>query len=218
MHYSSFCLRRFIYLILFIFSIIYSVVIAENRETTIVILSKYHKEINQASNLFAINARLLVSAIYADRRMNYNQLDENFDVLLALQGRNNSIGISQIRVSSAKWIYDTLKDSTSKYYLGSSYSEILPEFYTEKELITQLGEPKINFLFAAAYSAMLIKRWQSKLNLAENIEIFATLYNIGPYQKDGMERIPHDNPHSNEYGFVAKDFYYSKTLTDVFPL
>ena len=81
-----------------------STIRAENKDRTLAVLSSYSSEIRKAAEEFKIPSRLLAAAIYADRRMHYNLLDHNLDVIIAKQGRNNSIGVAQIRVTTALWI------------------------------------------------------------------------------------------------------------------
>jgi len=190
----------------------------EEFEKTITLLKQYDSQINKAAAVFGIPSRLLVSAIYADRRMHYNLLDASLDVLIARNGRDNSIGIAQVRVSTALWVVKTLKDKNSPYYLGGKFENIIPGEMTRDEMINYLIFPDSNLFIAAAYSAMILKRWKDAgFDIANRVEIFATLYNLGPYRRDETEREPHRNPVANEYGYVAKDFYYSAYLRETFP-
>lgn len=77
-----------------------------------------------------------------------------------------------------------------------------------------IGLQKTNLMFAAPYSATILRRWREKgFDISNQVEVFATLCNLGTFRKDGIERHPHASPQSNEHGYVAKDLYLSSQLT-----
>lgn len=200
-------LLRMITILLFLISIPF--LHAEDNEVTIRVLTENSDAILEAAKSFHVPVRLLVSAIYADRRMHYNILDTRMDVAIARKGRDNSIGLAQVRVSTAQWVSQTLRDRQNPYWLGEEYDDLLTPVMDRDSVIVLLSDPKWNARFAAAYSAMILKRWRDRgFDISEKVEIFATLYNLGPYRKDGTEREPHENAEANEYGYVARDFYY----------
>ncbi len=192
---------------------------AEAKEQTIEALAALSPEINRVAERFDIPPRLLASAIYADRRMNYNLLDEVLDVAAAKQGRDNSIGFAQIKVSTALWVCQTVNDPESPYYIGEETREMVPFILDRNSLLHSLTEIHTNLVFAVAYGAMVLHRWRAAgYDISENPAIFATLYNLGPYRSDGSERVPHDKPKSNYFGQIAEDFYFSLELRDRFPI
>jgi len=182
------------------------------------VLENESENIIKSASIFKLSPRLLASVIYADRRMNYNLLDHTLDKTLALQGRDNSIGTAQIRVNTAIWIEENIHNPDSQYYIGKEFEKFIPKSSSRIEVIENLSKPDLNLLYAAAYTSMIIHRWEkSGFSIIDKPEIFATLYNIGPIKKYGSERLPHSNPSANEYGYVALDFYRSDFLRDIFP-
>ena len=182
------------------------------------VLENESENITNSASIFKLSPRLLASVIYADRRMNYNLLDHTLDKTLALQGRDNSIGTAQIRVSTAIWIEENIHNPDSQYYIGKEFEKFIPKSSFRIEVIENLSKPDQNLLYAAAYTSMIIHRWEkSGFSIIDKPEIVATLYNIGPIKKDGSERLLHSNPSANEYGYVALDFYRSDLLRDIFP-
>lgn len=191
---------------------------AEPHENTIRILREYADSIRIISQQWDVPVRLLVSAIYADRRMNYNLLDDNLDISIARAGRNNSIGFAQIRVSTAIWVEQVLNDTTNAYFPGDKYSKLIQSTKSRDDLITKLAGISTNLRYAAAYSIVILSRWKrAGYPINGAVAIFATLYNLGPYRDDGTERTPHANPQPNEYGIVAQTFYNSGLLNSIFP-
>ncbi|NQT66364.1 MAG: DUF1402 family protein [Actinobacteria bacterium] len=184
---------------------------------TLNLLKDESTNIIKSAEIFHLSPRLLASAIYSDRRMNYNLLDHTLDKAIARKGRDNSIGIAQIRVSTAKWVEQQIHNPKSLYYLGEEFESIIPDSLSRDEIIDTLSDSRQNLLYAAAYTVMIMQRWKKAgFDISDRPEIVATLYNIGPIKKDGSERFPNANPRANEYGYVALDFYQSDLLKDIF--
>jgi len=190
--------------------------LGEPLDRTITLFKENAKAIRHAARVFEISPRLLVSAVYADRRMHYNLLDAALDEKIAKAGRNNSIGLAQIRVSTAQWVSKTINDSSSLYSLDNEYT--LPGFTSRSDLINKLMNTEFNMFYGAAYAAMILHRWKyAGIDITDNVPVFATLYNLGPYRRNGSERKPHTHPISTEFGYVAKAFYESDLLLEEFP-
>ena len=150
--------------------------------------------------------------------MNYNLLDEVLDVAVAKLGRDNSIGFTQIKVSAARFVCEQAGDPFNPYYLGPATEFLIPCAANRHSLLTQLLDPHTNLVYATAYSAMILIRWKTAgYDISNDPEIFATLYNLGPFRSDGSERTPHGSPQPNSFGERAAQFYYSPILTDEFP-
>ena len=192
---------------------------AEDKARTLDVLRTHSREINHAAEAFHVPARLLAAAIYADRRMHYNLLDQSLDMVIARQGRNNSIGVAQIRVSTGLWVCRVLADTSSPYHLDAVTRTGIPCSGDRDMIIEYLSDPPTNLMYAAAYSAMILKRWRGAgIDISDRVEVFATLFNLGPFRSDGTERTPHLAPRSSEYGYVAQDFYSSAYLRGIFPV
>jgi hypothetical protein len=150
--------------------------------------------------------------------MYYNLLDEVLDVAVARQGRDNSIGFTQIKVSATRSVCEMALNPSNPYYLGPTIKYLIPCTTNRDSLLTQLLDPRTNLVYATAYSAMILSRWKTAgYDISTKPEIFATLYNLGPFRSDGSERIPHSEPKPSSFGERAAEFYYSTLLIDEFP-
>jgi len=140
-----------------------------------------------------------------------------------------SLGVTGIKVPTAQRIEQNLKDSTSIFYLGEKYENLL-DFQTKNitlERFNRLTSYK-NHFYSYLYAALNVKQinvqWErSGFPINERPEILATLYNIG-YEVS----IPKENPvvggsginikgRMYSFGAVAYEFYYSGELYDLFP-
>jgi ABC-type Fe3+-citrate transport system substrate-binding protein len=128
-------------------------------------LIKYQKEINNAATEVNISPRLLASVIYAEHKLNYNLEDEVLDGVLANIGYNSSVGVAQVKVSTAAWIEKQLHNKKSAFYLYLGCDSLLSVSKDRSELITRLTEAKTNILYAACYIAMIEKLWNNILNI-----------------------------------------------------
>ena len=140
-----------------------------------------------------------------------------------------SLGVTGIKVPTAQTIEKNLKDSTSIFYLGKRYENLL-DFHTQniaQERFSRLTSYK-NHYYSYLYAALNVKQintqWEkSGFPISERPEILATLYNIG-YEVS----VPKKNPvvggsginikgKKYSFGAVAYEFYYSGELFDLFP-
>lgn len=190
----------------------------EDSSEAIQLLSKYCPVISKAAQLYEIKPRTLALIIYTERRLNYNQFDDLFDVPLARNGFNKSIGLSQIRLNTAFWIEKNLNDFTSSYYLGAKIAKHFSPSHDRNKLIAKLVDPSTNIHYAAVYLAMLQKRWKDAgFDISNKPEILATLYSVGTYKPDGSERLPNDKPCANYFGELMVRFFESDLLIHLFP-
>lgn len=181
--------------------------------------------IRQMSNIKAacrkaeIEPRLLVSVLYAERRSNINRLDD-YEGLFAHLGSNTSMGIAQIRIDTARWILETVADSSHAYGLPVRFWRRLPEASGRYDLIRLLEADSTNLLLAALHIRQILSRWDAAgFGLADRPDIVTTLYSYGLYQRSsGLELTPHAEPKSNELGRRAEKFYRSGQLLEYFPL
>jgi len=169
--------------------------------------------INDASQKLDVDPRLLASVIYAESRVNVNLLD-SFEREYASLGNNTSIGLAQIRINTAKWIMDTVRDTSSVYSLDSQYDKWVPSYNTREDIIKLLENDSTNCLLAAIHLKQIIQRWhRSGYDIENRPDIVMTLYSYGLFRREnGSEIIPHANPRSNFLGKVAANFFNSNQL------
>ena len=139
------------------------------------------------------------------------------------------MGVTGIKVPTAQTIEKNLKDSTSIFYLGEKYENLL-DFQTKniaQERFNRLTSYK-NHYYSYLYAALNVKQINAQWERAgfpidDRPEILATLYNIG-YEVS----VPKENPvvggsginikgKRYSFGAVAYEFYYSGELYELFP-
>ena len=141
-----------------------------------------------------------------------------------------SWGVLGMKEFTAVEVENYLKDPSSSFYPGPTYSNML-DFGTTTNVsqdrfarITNHQDHYYAYLYAALFNKEIISQWAQKgFDISNRPEILATIYNIG---------FVHSNPNANpqiggaaldingakySFGRVAYDFYYSGELLDEFP-
>ncbi len=141
-----------------------------------------------------------------------------------------SWGVLGMKEFTAVEVENYLKDPSSSFYPGPTYSNML-DFSTSTNVsqdrfarITNHQDHYYAYLYAALFNKEIISQWAQKgFDISNRPEILATIYNIG---------FVHSNPNANpqiggaaldingakySFGRVAYDFYYSGELLDEFP-
>ena len=138
------------------------------------------KILNTVADEFDLSSRILVSVLYAERGLNYRYLDEQLDFILIEAGINASSGFSQIKYRTAVWIEDQMTNKHGQYWIDQRRADLVGKSKDQKELIAKLSSIETNIRFAAAYLAMMIKRWdKDSLNIAYSPDTLATMYSSG---------------------------------------
>ena len=190
--------------------------------------------IDSVAMLTGVEPRLIVSVLVGEQIRLFNSSREAYKKwigplkILSVE-TTFSLGVTGIKVPTAQRIEKNLKDSTSEFYLGEKYENLL-DFETSnvtQERFNRLTSYK-NHFYSYLYAALNIKQinmqWErSGFSISDRPEILATLYNIG-YEVS----IPKENPEVGgsainikgkryTFGAVAYEFYYSGELYDLFP-
>ena len=190
--------------------------------------------IDSVAEVTGVEPRLIVSVLVGEQIRLFNSSREAYKKwigplkILSVE-TTFSLGVTGIKVPTAQKIEKNLKDSTSIFYLGKPYENLL-DFQTtniSQERFNRLTSYK-NHFYSYLYAALNVKQinvqWEkSGFPINERPEILATLYNIG-YEVS----IPKENPvvggsginikgKTYSFGAVAYEFYYSGELFDLFP-
>ena len=184
---------------------IYSSILAEDSTKTSRVINERKDLIVTSCNNFDISPKILSSIIYVERQLNYNWRDEVFDVIIAKTGHNSSIGFCQVKLKTAYWIEVQLNDSSSIYWPGKKYANILSVSQSPEELIAKLENDSLNILYSTAYLRIIQSRWnKAGFSIANRADILGTLYSTGIFNPDGTERFPRSNPEANMFGRKVK--------------
>ena len=190
--------------------------------------------IDSAAYQSGVEPRLIVAVLVGEQIRLFNSSREAYKKwigplkILSVE-TTFSLGVTGIKIPTAQTIEKNLKDSTSAFYLGRRYINLL-DFQTKnvtQERFNRLTSYK-NHYYSYFYAALNVKQikqqWErSGFPISERPEILATLYNIG-YEVS----IPKENPEVGgssinikgkrySFGSVAYEFYYSGELFELFP-
>lgn len=209
-------LKKIIFVFIFSHAITINVLGSDQKE----ILLENKAYINKYAKIFAISPRLLASIIYSEHKLNLKPGESTLDYIFAKSGYNSSLGIAQIKISTAEWIEEQINNKQSAFYLGLSFSKIIKESNSRSEMLNKLSDPQTNILYAACYVAMILKVWGDELSFSElreiKVGITATLYTLGIVDSEGKTRKPHPNAGMNNFGKTAQEFYSSFLLREEF--
>lgn len=140
-----------------------------------------------------------------------------------------SWGIFGIKDETARATEDHLTDTSSPFYLGPSFQHML-DFKTNDsdqerfQRIIDEHDHTYSYLYTAIYLAQIKHQWKKAgFPIDTQPELLATLWNLG-FEKSK----PNNNPQSGgavldingstySFGALAKSFYYSDELLELFP-
>ena len=190
--------------------------------------------IDSVANLTGVEPRLIVAVLVGEQIRLFNSDREAYKKwigplkILSVE-TTFSLGVTGIKLPTAKIIEQNLRDSTSVFYLGKKYENLLDYNTTDVsgERFKRLTSYK-NHFYSYIYAALNLKQmkvqWErAGYPIADRPEILATLYNIG-----FEASVPKENPvvggsginikgMKYSFGAIAYEFYYSGELFDLFP-
>ena len=190
--------------------------IKKARKSSEVIL-RNAETIKEAAKKYGVNPSILASCIYTEQIGNVNLRDTLTDT--AFYWLNTSIGIGQVKVSTAKLMENKGYIEKTKYlgkrqnWHGNSYVMVdywevpgygIVEGSREKAISKRLTNEKECIEYVAAY----LKYWQDEWKdvypeIDGRSAILGTLFNLGENAKE-----PNPNPQPNDFGLLVKENYY----------
>lgn len=190
--------------------------------------------IDSAAQVTGVEPRLIVSMLVGEQIRLFNSEREAYKKwigplkILSVEA-NFSLGVTGIKIPTAQTIERNLQDSTSVFYLGKKYRNLLA-FQTANvaeeryKRLTSYKNHYYSYLYAALNVKQINEQWKrAGFPIDNRPEILATLYNIG-----FEASVPKQNPvvggsginikgKRYSFGAVAYEFYYSGELYDLFP-
>ena len=178
-------------------------------------IKKNASNIISAGKKFGVNPSILAATIYAEQVLNVNYTEGVEDFTQAVLGMDCSVGISQVRISTAKKVEDagyiekTYQTEMTAYLFTNPFTgnavystDVISR---ESNVYDKLINDNTNILYAAAYLALIQDKWKGVYpEIDGRTAVLATLYNIGENGTKG----PNSNPGTNEFGKFAKKNYY----------
>lgn len=188
----------------------------------------------EAGRLTGVEPRLIVACLVGEQIRLFNSNREMVKKylgpvkMLSVQSQF-SYGVNGIKEHTAKAVEAHLKDSTSEFYMGKHYENIL-DFATdnhEMERYNRLVDYR-NHLYSYLYTGCILHQtmlqWRrAGFDISDRPDILCTLFNVGFAQSH-----PHGEPrcggshisvdgHLYTFGAIGFDFYYSGDLASAFP-
>lgn len=188
----------------------------------------------EAGRITGVEPRLIVACLVGEQIRLFNSSREMVKKylgpvkMLSVQSQF-SYGVNGIKEHTAKAVEAHLKDSTSEFYMGKHYENIL-DFTTdnhEMERYNRLVDYR-NHLYSYIYTGCILKQtmlqWRrAGFDISDRPDILCTLFNVGFAQSH-----PHGAPRCGgshisvdgrlyTFGAIGFDFYYSGDLASAFP-
>lgn len=189
--------------------------------------------IDSSSNLTGVSSRMIVSVLIGEQIRLFHSSREAFKrwmqpLKMLTNETKFSLGVTGIKEATALKTELYLKDSSSVFYLGDKYRNLLDYSNNENDRIYKRLTSETHF-YSYLYSALCIRQicqqwYKSGFNITERPEIVATLFNLG-YEVSVPKKNPEtggskikigDNTYT--FGAIAFDFYYSGELCEQFPV
>ncbi len=196
---------------------------------------KDKEAIFEASNKARIDPRIVLAVCLVEQFRLYNTQREYYEQFfkpLKILGNANKMawGVMSIKEKTAIKIEENLKNSSSNFYIGTEYENLLSFSSTDpnQERFQRLTDDHNHFfsyLYASLYLKQIMAQWQKAgYNISARPEILGTLYNLG-FDKSS----PKENPVVGgstlqigeikyTFGSLAYEIYYSGELVEQFPL
>lgn len=188
----------------------------------------------EAGRLTGVEPRLIVACLVGEQIRLFNSNREIVKKylgpvkMLSVQSQF-SYGVNGIKEHTARMVEANLKDSTSVFYMGKHYENLL-DFESadhEMERFNRLVDYR-NHLYSYIYTGCILHQtmlqWRrAGYDISNRPDILCTLFNVGFSQSH-----PHADPRCGgshirvdgrlyTFGAIGFDFYYSGDMSDAFP-
>ena len=208
-------------------------------------VAKDKQVIDRVSKETGISGRVLIATLVPEQmRFFYSNraaFKRAFEPLKILGSQSQfSWGLFGIKDETAQAVELHLTDSSSPFYLGEKYAHLLDFSQIATSTNQQTGTSTTDserynriidehnhyysYLYTALYIAQIEKQWKSAgFPISDRPEILATLWNLG-FVKSKPSADPKSggaeidiNGVKYSFGSLAKDFYYSDELIELYP-
>ena len=189
--------------------------------------------INKVSTEVNVPSRIIVASLIVEQLRLFNSDRELFKKVFAplkILGNQSqfSWGVMGIKQDTARAIENHLKDTSSPFYLGKEFENVL-DFKTNNpdserfERLTDEGSRYYSYLYAGFLIKQIETQWEkAKFPISDKVGVIATLFNIGFSNSK-----PNANPQiggaqiqinktTYSFGGLAQSFYNSNELVEDF--
>jgi hypothetical protein len=198
-------------------------------------LTKDASVVERAAKASGVPSRIIVANLITEQlRLFFTEREayKKFFYPLKILGPQSqfSWGVMGMKEKTAIQVEENLKNSSSPYYLGPTYENILDLATTTDSTsarfvrMTDQHDHYFSYLYAGLFIKQIETQWKSAgFPIDTHPEIISTLYNIG---------FEHSSPNANpqvggaaitingitkSFGAIAEEFYNSDLLVSLFP-
>jgi len=146
------------------------------------------------------DSKIVFSIIESELSLNYNVFDK-YDNLRAKLGEDPSIGLCQIKISTAVWIEKNFSEEYSSLEISSA----------RNVLIDKLNDDSINIYYCVVYLDVIRNKYYSLYQEFPSVQVLASLYSKGIDKKQKC-----DYNYINNVGEKALALYNIKSSQEPF--
>ena len=161
--------------------------------------------IKRAAEYYKVDPNVVAGVIYSEQVNNVNIFDTLTDWVSFYGVIDMSVGIGQVRLSTAELLEEKGYVKETKADEGGWKIPIIGTVHGTTTMAREkrLEDPKMNITYVAAYIKLIEDTWKKDFpEIGERPDILGTLYNQGHDFST-----PHANPGSNEFGEFVKENY-----------
>ncbi|PWL44980.1 MAG: hypothetical protein DBY45_04840 [Clostridiales bacterium] len=183
------------------------------------VIMEHADEIKMAATRYQVDAAIIAGCIFTEQYLNVDFVDDLTDWIGATGILDTSIGIGQVKVSTAKQLEEA--GYMSKTYVDNGVNFVIPTPLTTsvKELnqraetaarAKRLDNDYENIMYVAAYLSQFVDQWKEEFpEISVRPDILGTLFNLG-------YRTPNPNPSPNSFGStVGENYQYMRELLEL---
>lgn len=190
--------------------------------------------INEAGRLTGVEPRLIAGCLIGEQIRLFNSKREVVKKylgpvkILSVQSQF-SYGVNGVKLFTAQAVEQHLKDSSSPFYMGKHYENILDfeSSNSETERYNRLVDYR-NHLYSYIYTGCILHQtmlqWRrAGYDISDRPDVLFTLFNVGFAQSQPKPNPVCGGSHINvdgktyTFGAIGFDFYYSGELAETFP-
>ena len=166
------------------------------------------KENEAAIEFFAyyydVDPNVVASVIFVEQYYNYNWIDVCTDWISFYGIIDMSVGLGQVRLSTAEFLEENGYVSETSAEEGGWYIPLIGFVHGTETMAREkrLEDDFLNIMYVAAYIKALEDLWSKEFpEIGTRPDILGSLYNLG------HEKTPHDAPQANWFGQQTAYFY-----------
>ena len=167
------------------------------------VIKRIAEYIREYSAYFGVDPNIVAGVIFVEQFYNYDLVDIATD-WFAFYGIDMSVGVGQVRMSTAKYLEEQGYVPATSAEEGGWDIPVIGFIYGTETMARyqRLLNDASNVFYVAAYIKCLEDLWVEEYpEISTSSDILGSLYNLG------HEKVPHDDPRPNWFGEAVEFFY-----------